>query len=117
MLFFILNIVRFGGEAARRWEMPGTLDFPHVKDTDMIGQHLAVEFDPPVRTFALTPCVGSVWEAGRLDWLDAPGTRGTAGRADPRTEAARTAGRGGVGFAGGKRCHVPVCQADVRHLR
>ncbi len=47
--------VRLAGEAARRWQMPGTCYIPHMRDTEPIGDRVAVEFDPPVRTFALVP--------------------------------------------------------------
>ncbi|MCK9486879.1 MAG: hypothetical protein M0R73_09340 [Dehalococcoidia bacterium] len=47
--------VRLTGEAARRWKMPGTCYIPHMRDQDTIGTRLAMEYDPPIRTFALIP--------------------------------------------------------------
>lgn len=46
---------RFIGETARRWHMTGTFYSGHVRDTDSVGDRLAIEYDPPVRSLAVVP--------------------------------------------------------------
>jgi GAF domain-containing protein len=47
--------IRLEGDAAQRWSSRETYYVPDVRDTDVIGNHLAIEYDPPVRTLAVVP--------------------------------------------------------------
>jgi hypothetical protein len=49
------SAIRLEGEAAKRWSSRETHYVPDVRDTDVIGNHLAIEFDPPIRTLAVIP--------------------------------------------------------------
>lgn len=47
--------VRYAGESARRWEMRETYYAPNLRDTDVVGSRVAVEYDNPIRSYALVP--------------------------------------------------------------
>lgn len=49
------NSIRLEGDVARRWSSRETHYVPDVRDTEVLGNHLAIEFDPPIRTLAVVP--------------------------------------------------------------
>lgn len=49
------SAIRLDGDAAKRWSRRETYYAPEVRDTDIVGNYLAVEFDPPIRTLAVIP--------------------------------------------------------------
>lgn len=50
-----LTTIPYAGESVRRWEMGETFHMPHVRETDVMGNRIAVEYDTPIRSFALVP--------------------------------------------------------------
>jgi hypothetical protein len=47
--------IRLEGDAAQRWSSQETYYVPDVRDTDVIGNRVAIEYDPPIRTLAVVP--------------------------------------------------------------